>query len=245
MKTLILAGGLGTRLREVVNDTPKPLAPVNNIPYLAYVLNALYQQGVRDVILLVGYRAEQFDHFIALQQAALPDLTLTLVIEPEPLGTGGAVKHCYRLFPDDTYLIFNGDSYCHFSLPELLAANQQKGAAMVVAEVPNISRYGEVSLFSNGKVNAFHEKKPVCQPGWINAGIYYLPTDILKTLDVGASFSFEKEIIPQLLKQGIYSVKAQGEFIDIGIPDDYYAMCQTPQKYFSTLPLWPEHEAKP
>ncbi|MEP0177987.1 MAG: sugar phosphate nucleotidyltransferase [Paraglaciecola sp.] len=238
MKALILAGGLGTRLRSVLNDIPKPLAPVKDIPYLSYVLNALYSQGLREVILSVGYKAEQFLEFVAIQEKNLPDLSIVLVTESQPLGTGGAIKHCYDQYPDDSYLVFNGDSYCDFCLETMLANNPTDIATMVVANVPDISRYGEVSLFENGKVKAFHEKKGLAQEGWINAGIYYFSTDVFKNIPVGESFSFEHKIIPQLLNAGLHTLKARGNFIDIGIPDDYQAMCDKPDKYFALTPAW-------
>lgn len=238
MKALILAGGLGTRLRSVLNDIPKPLAPVQDIPYLAYVLNALYSQGLREVILSVGYKAEQFVDFVAIQKKSLPDLSIILVTESEPLGTGGAIKHCYEQYPDDRYLVFNGDSYCDFCLKTMLANDPDEFATMVVASVPNISRYGEVSLFENGKVQAFHEKKELAQKGWINAGIYYFSTNVFNDIESGKSFSFEHEIIPKLLDVGLQAVKGRGNFIDIGIPDDYQAMCEQPEKFFSLTPKW-------
>lgn len=238
MKALILAGGLGTRLRSVLNDIPKPLAPVNGIPYIAYILNMIYQKGIRDIILSVGYKAEQFDAIITIQKNILPDLNITLVVEQEPLGTGGAVRYCYELHPDDSYLIFNGDSFCDFSLESLVHIGRSSGSAMVVAKVPNVSRYGEVTFLDDGKVLAFHEKKELVRSGWINAGIYYLPGKTIEKCQTKQAFSFEHVIIPQLLDIGLYTVKAEGAFIDIGIPEDYRAFVTDPTQYIPFLPKW-------
>jgi D-glycero-alpha-D-manno-heptose 1-phosphate guanylyltransferase len=236
VKAIILAGGLGTRLRSVINEVPKPLAPVNGVPYLAYIINALYIKGLRDIILSVGYKAEQFDAFVAAQRRLLPELNLSLVVEPRRLGTGGAVRYCYQAYPDSRYLIFNGDSFCDFNLADIVEAAETKGAAMVVAKSPNISRYGEVSLFDDGRVEAFHEKKNIAKPGWINAGIYCVPAEAILPFDSGASFSFELEIIPKLMQSGLYAIKAMGAFIDIGIPEDYREFTNNPSAYFPQLP---------
>lgn len=238
MKVIILAGGLGTRLRSVVNDVPKPLAPIQGIPYLAYMLNALYAKGLREFILSVGYKSAYFEHFVITQKSLLPGLSLDLVVESEPLGTGGAIKFCFDAHPDNRYLIFNGDSYCDFPLPDLLTAASEHNMAMVVASVDNISRYGEVSVRSDGCVEAFHEKQQSERGGLINAGVYCLPGDIFNDYSGPTTFSFEQAIMPQLLKKGLATVRAAGPFIDMGIPDDYQLLSEQPGHYFPTLPEW-------
>lgn len=236
MKVIILAGGLGTRLRSVVSDVPKPLAPIQGTPYLAYMLNALYAKGLREFILSVGYKSAHFEQFIASQKSRLPDLSLDLVVESEPLGTGGAMQFCFNTHRDNRYLIFNGDSYCDFPMADLLAAANQHNMAMVVAKVDNISRYGEVSLREDGCVHAFHEKQPETRPGWINAGVYCLPGDIFADYHGPDSFSFEQAIMPGLLAQGVATVAAAGPFIDMGIPEDYQRLAARPAHYFPVLP---------
>tara|TARA_Y100001001_G_scaffold161351_2_gene185629 strand:- start:4048 stop:4791 length:744 start_codon:yes stop_codon:yes gene_type:complete len=239
MKVVILAGGLGTRLRSVVSDVPKPLAPIQDIPYLAYMLNALYAKGLREFILSVGYKSAHFEQFIASQKLLLPDLTLELVVESEPLGTGGALKYCFAHHPAERYLIFNGDSYCDFPLAELLEAASKHNMAMVVARVDNISRYGEVTLRENGCVEAFHEKQPTDRAGLINAGVYCLPGDIFAHFNGPERFSFEQTIMPGLLTQGVATVAATGPFIDMGIPEDYQRLSSQPDYYFPMRPEWP------
>lgn len=239
MKAIILAGGLGTRLRSVVSDVPKPLAPIQHIPYLAYMLNALYAKGLREFILSVGYKSAHFEEFVATQQSLLHDVSIELVVESEPLGTGGALKFCFTSHPADRYLIFNGDSYCDFPLNELLEAASKHNMAMVVAKVENISRYGEVTLRENGCVEAFHEKQPVARAGLINAGVYCLPGDIFAGFRGPQSFSFEQAIMPGLLTQGVATVAATGPFIDMGIPEDYQRLAEQPDYYFPMRPAWP------
>ncbi|MFT5676410.1 MAG: D-glycero-alpha-D-manno-heptose 1-phosphate guanylyltransferase [Paraglaciecola sp.] len=238
MKVLILAGGLGTRLRSVINDVPKPLAPINEIPYIAYILKALYQKGLTEVILSVGYKAQHFTDFIERHKQQLPDMEITLLVEPQPLGTGGALRYCYGKYPADSYLIFNGDSFCDFSLEKILSMGEQHGSALVVAEVQDVSRYGEVTVFPDGKVKAFHEKKESGEGGMINAGIYYIPSHFVAQCEAQKHFSLEHEIIPKLLESGLYAVKAIGEFIDIGVPEDYQAICADPAHFFENVPKW-------
>lgn len=237
-KAIILAGGLGTRLREVLSDVPKPLAPVNGIPYLAYMVNMLYRKGIHDIVIAAGYKAEHFDAFVEEQHAALPGLKLSLVVEPEPLGTGGAVRYCYEQHPARHYFIFNGDSYCDFRLSKLRDTAFERGAAMVVAQVNDISRYGEVDFSASGRITSFHEKHPEQRSGWINAGIYSIPASVIAAMPAGQPFSFEKEILPSLVKSGLYAVKAIGPFIDIGIPEDYRQFTVNPSHYFPVLPQW-------
>lgn len=238
MKVVILAGGLGTRLRSVVNEVPKPLAPIKGIPYLAYMLRVLYEKGLREFILSVGYKSEHFDAFVATQRKTLPAIKLEVLVEPEPLGTGGAIKYCFEHYQDDRYLIFNGDSFCDFHLEDLLDAATQHGASMVIAKVSNISRYGEVTIKPDGQVEAFHEKQPVNREGLINAGMYCLPGNIFADYEGPASFSFEQNIMPGILARGLYTVPATGQFIDIGIPEDYQTLANHPEYYFEPLPLW-------
>jgi D-glycero-alpha-D-manno-heptose 1-phosphate guanylyltransferase len=240
MKVLILAGGLGTRLRSVINDVPKPLAPINDIPYIAYILRALYQKGLTEVILSVGYKSQHFTDFILLHKQQLPGMKLNLLVEPQPLGTGGALRYCYDKYPDDSYLIFNGDSFCDFSLEKILLIGKQQGSALVVAEVPDVGRYGEVTVFDDGKVKAFHEKNDSGQSGLINAGIYYIPSHIVAECAAQKHFSLEHEIMPKLLELGLYAIKAEGEFIDIGVPEDYQAICADPAHFFNDIPKWPQ-----
>lgn len=237
-KAIILAGGLGTRLREVLSDVPKPLAPVNGIPYLAYMVNMLYRKGIHDIVIAAGYKAEQFDTFIADQQDALPGLKLALVVEPEPLGTGGAVRYCYEQHPAKHYYIFNGDSYCDFRFSKLRDTAFERGAAMVVAQVNDISRYGEVAVTASGRITSFYEKQPMQRSGWINAGIYSIPASVIAAMPTNQSFSLEQEVLPLLVKSGLYAVKAIGPFIDIGIPEDYRQFTVNPSHYFPVLPQW-------
>lgn len=238
VKTIILAGGLGTRLRAVLTDVPKPLAPVNGIPYLAYMITMLYRKGLHDIVIAAGYKAEQFSGFVEDQQAALPGLKLSLVTEPEPLGTGGAVRFCYEAHPASHYLIFNGDSYCDFRLSKLRDTAFERGAAMVVARVNDISRYGEVLLSSSSRVKSFREKQLAHREGWINAGIYSISASVIATMPRNQTFSLEQEILPTLVQSGLYGVEATGPFIDIGIPEDYQQFVVNPSQYFPVLPQW-------
>jgi D-glycero-alpha-D-manno-heptose 1-phosphate guanylyltransferase len=232
VKVVILAGGMGTRLRSVVSDLPKPLAPVAGMPYLQWVLNALQRKGVTDVILSVGYMADKFAAFIQQLASSSANINIELLVEPEPLGTGGALRLCCERYPDTHYLVLNGDSYCDFDIGRVINLGEQRNSAMVVAHVENISRYGEVVLNEDDSVKAFNEKRSANVPGWINAGVYVIPATALENTPDAVAFSLEQRVIPELLCAGLFAVKADGDFIDIGIPEDYKTVCENPRRYF-------------
>lgn len=233
MKVIILAGGLGTRLRSVVSDVPKPLAPVGDKAFLGWVLKALTAKGISEVILSVGYLAETFEQFILEQKVRLPELKIDLMVEPQQLGTGGALRLCHEHFADDYYLVMNGDSYCDFHIASFVSLLDGNPSAMVVSKVDDIRRYGEVAISNQQTVVEFREKGDVIKSGWINSGIYLIPASVVDETPLDTSFSLEQKIIPELVKKGLGCYKSTSPFIDIGIPQDYRTICENPQTYFN------------
>lgn len=233
MKVIILAGGLGTRLRTVVSDVPKPLAPVQDRAYLGWMLKALYDKGIREVILSVGYMAETFEQFIEQQHQELPSLEVHLLVEPQQLGTGGALRLCYSHYPDEQYLVMNGDSFCDFDFQQFSQLTETNQAAIVVAKVDDIRRYGEVIINADETVVEFREKSDLLKAGWINAGIYLIPGTAVEKMPEHVNFSLEQEIIPGLVQIGLACYRSTAPFIDIGIPEDYQKICDNPEQYFS------------
>lgn len=217
----VLAGGLGTRLRSVVADRPKVLAPVAGRPYLAHLLDQLAAAGADDVVLLTGYGADQV-------RAAFGDayrgMALRYSVEPEPLGTGGAVRHAADLFTRDAVLLLNGDSFCAVDLAELVVAAQRAGqVGVALAHVDDVGRYGAVEIGPAGRVTAFTEKGGATGEGWINAGIYLIPRDRLADIPAGRAVSLEREVLPRWVADpGIRGVPG-GRFIDIGTPESFAA----------------------
>lgn len=218
---LILAGGLGTRLRSVIGEVPKPMADVAGKPFLWWLLRQIETQGVADTYLSVGYRHEQVrsgmgDHFGAMR--------LHYVIEDEPLGTGGAVRKALAEMPEDEVLVFNGDTFAALDLAPFVAAAQAKQAdvAIAVAEVADADRYGTVDADETGMIRAFQEKGRQ-GAGRINAGVYYLRKAVLlHDSTLPERFSLEQDFLAQRVgKLRLLALAGVSDFIDIGVPEDY------------------------
>ncbi len=218
---IILAGGLGTRLRAVVSDRPKVLAPVAGRPFLTYLLDQLARIGIRRVVLSTGHLAEQFAELIGSEYHGLE---IAYAEEPEPLGTGGASKFAGQSIATPHVLVMNGDSYFDADLAAYIDWHRTGGqdASLLLVEVPDASRFGTVELQPDGvHVAAFLEKQPNEVPGRINAGVYLLRREMLARIPDGR-VSIERDVFPQWLER--YDVRAwvtDGEFIDIGVPSDY------------------------
>lgn len=220
----ILAGGLGTRLRSVVQDVPKPMAPVDGHPFLEYLLRHWQRQGIAHFVLSVGYMGEVIEgHFGTSYGGA----EITYVREPAPLGTGGALAFALQMgtLHDQTILMFNGDTWLDASLPTLHQdALQHTNAAitLVLLKVAKNTRYGSVRADKRGLITAFEEKTDA--PDLINAGCYLLrPAQLAHELmDMPKIFSLEKDFLPRLAAEGKLAASIQNAaFIDIGVPEDY------------------------
>ncbi|MDQ1238578.1 MAG: hypothetical protein QG577_763, partial [Thermodesulfobacteriota bacterium] len=192
----VLAGGFGTRLKAVLANCPKPMAPVDNKPFLEILIESLFQKGVRDIVLLTGYMADVIEeHF----QSKGP-FSIKFSREPVPLGTGGAVKNAEFLATDPTLLV-NGDTFFDADLEGLLDwhTNMKVAATLSLVEVENTSRFGSVSLHPNGLVEGFQEKDTKNdRKGFINAGFTLLSLETIKCLPEEQQFSMEQEIFPLL-----------------------------------------------
>ena len=219
MKAIVLAGGLGTRLRERVPELPKPMAPVAGHPFLEYVLDRLVAGGVREIILSIGYRA---DVIMAHFGHAYRDAVVSYAVETEPLGTGGAIAHALRGKGNDPVLVLNGDTLLNIDYGELIRwyARAPTQVAMVLREVPDVARYGSV-LMSGERVSGFVEKGK-SGPGLINAGVYVVQPGVFETFGLSGKFSFEADFLQRHCD--VISPRAfltDAYFIDIGVPEDY------------------------
>jgi NDP-sugar pyrophosphorylase family protein len=214
----ILAGGLGTRLRAVVSDRPKVLAEAAGRPFLTWWLDALDTQGFRDVVLCTGFRAGQVSETFGSTHG---HLRIRYSVEPQPLGTGGALRHALPLFASDPILVLNGDSFCDVNLRGFVQEHLQREArtSLVVASVADISRFGFVSFGTDGLVEAFREKDGIHAPGWINAGIYLFSRELLGSLPAGQNISLERDVLPRWITEGVHCHPRLGQFIDIGTPE--------------------------
>jgi len=218
MEAVILAGGLGTRLRAVVQDVPKPMAPIAGRPFLEILLANLSRQGFRRVILSVGYMADSIVDYFGTH---FGNLELQYAIEEEPLGTGGALSEALRHCTSDHAFVFNGDTFLDLEVGAMEGIWQQDRLPVIaLREVPDTSRYGRVELDGRRVVN-FGEKTNA-GPGRINAGCYVLPVDILADFKSPAPFSFEADFLRYAIRDTEFvGFVSNGLFIDIGIPEDF------------------------
>lgn len=225
-EAIVLAGGFGTRLRGVVSDVPKPMAPVAGRPFLCWLLDDLVRQGYTRTVLATGYMHEKVaSHFGNAYQG----MEIAYARETTPLGTGGAIAKALPHCGCESVTVLNGDTLFRINLRKIATLAKEKDADLVVAlrNVDDTSRYGSVSVGDDGRVNAFHEKADCHGPGLINGGIYQLDTALLKDFPAGRNFSFEREVLQrEYQSRRFYGMRSDGYFIDIGIPEDY-ARAQT------------------
>ena len=219
MEAVILAGGFGTRLRAVVPDLPKPLAPVAGRPFLAILLAELARQGFTRVVLSVGYKHELIRATFGEQ---FMGMEVAYAVEEQPLGTGGAIRLASRQCRGEEMFVLNGDSYVALDYAAMRASHRAARARLTLCavEVPDVGRYGKV-IIGNGRVTGFAEKGG-SGPGCINAGVYLLAPALVQGDDLPEAFSFEQDFLtPRLQQLDPLAYVANGLFIDIGVPEDY------------------------
>ncbi|MBU6157997.1 MAG: nucleotidyltransferase family protein [Bacteroidetes bacterium] len=217
---IVLAGGLGTRLRSVVSDLPKCMAPVNSRPFIDNVIRYLLQYKINHFVFSVGYKADAILNHI---QTNYPELNITFAIEEEPLGTGGAIRYAMREVKEDQTFVLNGDTIFETNLDELNNFHHSVEADCTLALKPmrKFDRYGVVATDTAGKVIGFQEKK-YYESGLINGGIYLIEKENFIRKSFPKVFSFEKDYLEKYLSADkIYGYTSDAFFIDIGIPEDY------------------------
>lgn len=218
---LVLAGGLGTRLAGVLGDAPKVLAPVGGRPFLDHLLAWLKRSGARRVVLALGHRAEQVEAHLRATPAR--DLSVVTTIEPRPLGTAGAIRHCAQLLRTDPVMVMNGDTWLDADLGRFVAGFRASGrlGAVLCAEVEDAGRYGRIDIAPDGTVRRFAEKDPRASgPDLINAGIYLFSRTMLAIVNGSDGASLERDILEKLPPGTLHAHRADGaRFVDIGTPD--------------------------
>lgn len=221
MEAIILAGGLGTRLRSVVKEVPKCMAPVCEQPFLHYQLQYLSQfKEIDRVILSVGYLREVIFDWIEGQK--LP-FEIAYAIEETPLGTGGGIKLALQQLKGKEAIILNGDTFFDVNLSELKNCGMANTQAITLAlkEMTHFDRYGTVALTEEEIIEKFNEKQP-CEKGLINGGIYYIDLNKISLDEFPDKGSFEKEVLEtNVSRRNLRGYISDGYFIDIGIPEDY------------------------
>lgn len=216
-EAIILAGGFGTRLKEVVSDVPKPMAPVNGKPFLDYIVRYLQFYGIQHIVFSVGHLSEKIiDHY---------GNQFSYSVEKEPLGTGGgiclAMQHC----KEEDILVLNGDSFFDINLKALYNKHNESlsDCSLALRKVDNAARYGTIELGELDMIKNFKEKSGKEKPGLINAGTYILNRSVFMEETIGKkSFSVEKDFFEKKVDQlKFYGFTFSGYFIDIGILEDY------------------------
>ncbi|MBC7889877.1 MAG: nucleotidyltransferase family protein [Ferruginibacter sp.] len=220
MEAIILAGGLGTRLRSAVPDMPKCMAPVNGIPFLSFVIAHLQKNGIEHFIFSLGYKSEMITRFLDTNYQHMRKI---YVVENEQCGTGGAIKKACKFVVAKNVIVVNGDTLFTIDIGKLISVHNKHNADCTIALklLKNCSRYGTVTVNSQSLVKAFAEKNQHGQ-GYINGGIYALHVNSFLNEALPVKFSFEKDWLEK--KFGIkkfYGVKNNKYFIDIGVQEDY------------------------
>lgn len=223
MEVIILAGGLGTRLRSVVSEVPKCMAPVAGKPFLWYLLKYLTRFDVTRVVLSVGYLREVIFKWIDEVKDEFP-FEFDYAIEEEPLGTGGGIKLALDKVNDERAFVLNGDTFFDVDLMQLYDAHVigKKAITLALKPMRNFDRYGTVNMEPiTGTILCFNEKQ-YCEEGLINGGVYVISKNAQIFEGLGSKFSFETAVLEsQCAKKQLLGVVQDGYFIDIGIPLDY------------------------
>lgn len=221
MNCIILAGGMGTRLRSVVSDRPKPLAQIDGTPFLDILIDQIKNCGyINKVILATGYMSDQIKQYYENQK--LP-FEIYFSNETEPLGTGGAIKNALPFADSEDILVINGDSFLDINLNDFVRHHKEKSAliSMATTFVNQETRYGFIEIDQESKVKNFQEKPQTPKNGWINCGIYIIRKELVKNTLFSGHFSLEKDFFPLHLGSNTYAYHVSGTFIDIGTPESY------------------------
>jgi D-glycero-alpha-D-manno-heptose 1-phosphate guanylyltransferase len=219
-EAVILAGGLGTRLRGVVDDVPKPMAPIAGRPFLEWLLDAAFEQGIRRAILSVGYRSDAIRNHFGDRYGGIE---LAYAVEEEPLGTGGALRRALGEVVGTAAYVLNGDTYQDLDYGTLAAARAQvpdTSLAIALRFVPEASRFGR-AVVEDGRLLAFRSGGSE-GPGLINAGVYLASKGLFEGCRLPDPFSFERDFLePRIDRLSPAVYVAEGRFIDIGVPASF------------------------
>jgi len=217
LDVVILCGGLGSRLKEVVSDRPKPMAQIGERPFLDILIDRFRQAGFRRFVLCAGHMAEQIESYY---RTAPDGLRIVISRESMPLGTAGAVKNAEPHIRSDPFIVTNGDSLCTVDLPAFVRFHRQHDAvlSMVVASSQDPKDYGTVIVDASRRITGFQEKTGAGSNGWINAGIYLFSRQVLSRIPAGVKSSLECDIFPSLVDQPCYAFMGDSPVLDIGTP---------------------------
>lgn len=220
-EAIILAGGFGTRLQAVVNDVPKPMAPINDIPFLNYAFDYLKYYKIEHVVLSTGYLADKISEYYKNE---FNGIRISYAKEETPLGTGGGIRLAMEKCHTKHVLVLNGDSFFDVNLNQYFNQHTSfhSDCSLALRKVPNAARYGTIKL-GNGFIKAFKEKDSIEKEGLINGGVYIINRELfLNKTEVLKPFSIEKDFFETRINElNLMGFEYEGYFIDIGIPEDY------------------------
>ena len=224
MQAIVLVGGEGTRLRPLTSTVPKPALTLVDRPFLAYMVEWLARHGVEEVVLACGFLPDVLRE--ALGEGEHLGTRIRYVVEPEPMGTAGAIRFAADELGEELgerFLALNGDVLTDLDVGALLAAHEQHGARATVGlhPVEDSAAYGLVSRDADGAVLEFLEKTGEAAPGEVNAGMYVLERSVLDLIPPGRTMSIEREVFPRLVGQGLHGILLEGYWMDIGTPERY------------------------
>ena len=205
MIALILAGGIGERLRPITNNIPKPMVPVNGKSFLQYHIEELKRAGIKDIVLCTGYLSNKIQEYFG--DGSKFDVKIKYSIEKKPLGTAGAIKNAEK-YVNNTFLVLNGDSYLKIDYNKLINFHKSKKAKLTIAllTIKDPRRYGLVNIDKESKILSFDEKTTNPKGKLINGGVYTVEPEVLKAIPDLINVSFEKEIFPKLINKEMFMV---------------------------------------
>lgn len=220
VRTVILAGGMGTRLRQVVPDRPKVIAEINGKPFITYLLDQLVDAGINQVLISTGYMAMRIEETIGFSYRGLK---VGYTQEKTPLGTAGALKLAEQIVDKEYCMVMNGDSYTEFNAKSLFESGKQKNSSimLLVKMVSDTTRFGTIQMNEQNEIVRFVEKGDNVGAGFINTGVYIMKTSALQNIPNKSPCSLEYDFFPFMIGKNIYGYETEGRFIDIGTPESY------------------------
>jgi NDP-sugar pyrophosphorylase family protein len=249
MQALILAGGAGTRLRSVLAQLNKPMAPVAGRPFLEYLFLQLKKHKVEEVTLCVGYKADLIQSYFGTGDRW--GMQVSYSYETDFRGTAGALKLAENLIHEENFFVMNGDSLFDIEFHALMHYHRDMKAIATLAlvHVDDTQRYGAVGLNKLGRIVSFTEKRQGNTEGLINGGVYVFAQEVLDFIPEGQPVSLEKDLLPKLIGQNLYGLPSKGYFVDIGVPTDYMRLQSNPtqllaavdQRRYSSCSFEPRH----
>jgi len=220
-EAILLAGGQGTRLKQVVHDLPKSMAPIIGRPFLEYQLDYLDKWSIKRAIISVGYKKETIiSHFGEKYKS----IEIVYAVEDEPLGTGGAVMNAFQFVEGPAAFIFNGDTYLDINLKRVNDFRwiKETDVVIVLRFEDDTSRFGSVTFDGSGRITGFIEKQENSGEGYINGGAYLINKGYLEKFDLPGKYSLERDFFMNYFEQEeFYAMRCFSYFRDIGIPEDY------------------------